>query len=77
MIQGGNKMLYKQIEGTDLTVSRIALGCMRIADMQVDALETLVDKALSLGINFFDHADIYGGGKSEELFGEVLKKRQN
>lgn len=75
MIQGGNKMLYKQIEGTDLTVSRIALGCMRIADMQVDALETLVDKALSLGINFFDHADIYGGGKSEELFGEVLKKR--
>ena len=51
-------MLYKQIEGTDLTVSRIALGCMRIADMQVDALETLVDKALSLGINFFDHADI-------------------
>ena len=40
MIQGGNKMLYKQIEGTDLTVSRIALGCMRIADMQVDALET-------------------------------------
>ena len=32
----------------------------------------LVDTALELGANFFDHADIYGGGKSEEVFGKVI-----
>lgn len=37
-------------------------------------MEELVKTALESGINFFDHADIYGGGKSEELFGEVLKR---
>lgn len=29
---------------------------------------------MELGVNFFDHADIYGGGESERLFGEVLKR---
>lgn len=53
--------------------SSIALGCMRIADKSVEQVEALVKSALDAGINFFDHADIYGGGKSEELFGEVLK----
>ena len=67
-------MEYIQLPKTDLNVSRIALGCMRIADKSVDEVEMLVKKALDLGINFFDHADIYGGGKSEELFGEVLKR---
>ncbi|MCD7894363.1 MAG: aldo/keto reductase [Erysipelotrichaceae bacterium] len=65
-------MKYYQVE--DMNVSAIALGCMRIASKSVDEVETLVLKALDLGINFFDHADIYGGGKSEILFGEVLKK---
>ena len=32
--------------------------------MQLEEVETLIEKALSLGINFFDHADIYGNGKS-------------
>src|SRR5690606_13459610 len=36
--------------------------------------ENLIKKAIELGINFFDHADIYGAGKCEELFGEVLKR---
>lgn len=56
-------MLYKHIEGTGLTISRIALGCMRIANMQVNDLEKLVDKAFHLGINFFDHVDIWGRKK--------------
>ena len=47
---------------------------MRIADKSIEEVEELVKTALESGINFFDHADIYGGGKSEELFGEVLKK---
>lgn len=56
----------------DLKVSQLVFGCMRISEMSVDDLESLVNVALDSGINFFDHADIYGGGKSEELFGEVL-----
>lgn len=66
-------MEYIQLPKTDLKVSRIALGCMRIADKTGAEVERLVKTALDLGINFFDHSDIYGGGKSEMLFGEVLK----
>lgn len=67
-------MKYININQTDLNASRIALGMMRISRMSVDEVELLVQSALEEGINFFDHADIYGGGKSEALFGEVLKR---
>lgn len=58
----------------ELQASQIALGCMRIAGKTVDEVEELVSTALDAGINFFDHADIYGGGESERLFGEVLAR---
>src|SRR5690554_350181 len=64
-------MKYIEIN-ENLKVSNIALGCMRISRLSVEELEELILKAVDLGINFFDHADIYGAGKSEELFGEVL-----
>ena len=67
-------MKYFNLPHTDLKVSRIALGCMRIADKSVDEVDTLVQTALNEGINFFDHADIYGAGKSEAVFGKVLEK---
>ena len=67
-------MNYFQIPKTNLKASRLALGCMRIADKSVDEVEKLVETALESGINFFDHADIYGGGQSEAIFGEVLKR---
>lgn len=67
-------MKYFQLPQTNLNVSRIALGCMRIADKSVDEVDDLIKTALDAGINFFDHADIYGGGKSEKVFGEVLKR---
>lgn len=67
-------MEYYKLPQSDLTVSKIALGCMRMSDKSVEEVEELVKTALDLGINFFDHADIYGGGKSEEIFGEVLKR---
>lgn len=70
-------MKYFRLPHTDLEVSRIALGCMRIADKSVEEVEMLVKTAIDQGINFFDHADIYGGGKSEQVFGEVLKRIQN
>ena len=53
-------------------VSCIGIGCMRIAGMSGGEVDTLVRTALDEGINFFDHADIYGGGKSEEIFGSFL-----
>lgn len=64
----------KYIKLNDTKASQIVLGCMRIADKTVEEVEALVKTAMENGINFFDHADIYGGGKSEELFGEVLKR---
>lgn len=51
-------------------VSRIGLGCMRIPELENEkAVRTTIEGALECGINFFDHADIYGGGRAEELLG--------
>lgn len=58
----------------NLKISQIVLGCMRISNMSIDELEKLILCAIDEGINFFDHADIYGAGKGESLFGEVLKR---
>ncbi|MBR2454717.1 MAG: aldo/keto reductase [Clostridia bacterium] len=56
-----------------LQVPTIAVGCMRISDMSESEVSAFVDTALQNGANFFDHADIYGGGKSEEVFGKAIK----
>ncbi|MEG0640953.1 MAG: aldo/keto reductase [Clostridia bacterium] len=61
---------YEPISG--LRIPCVAMGCMRIAAMEKAALEKLVMTAVEGGINFFDHADIYGKGESETRFGEVL-----
>jgi hypothetical protein len=53
-------------------VSVIGVGCMRIADMTESEIDAFVKGAMETGINFFDHADIYAGGKSEDIFGTVL-----
>jgi len=60
--------------GDGLNLSAIALGCMRISEMSVKEIAALVDKCLELKINLFDHADIYGAGLCEELFGKVLNE---
>lgn len=57
---------------SDMDASRIALGCMRMDKMSVQEAGKLVNIALEQGITLFDHADIYGGGRSEEIFGQVL-----
>ena len=62
-----------KIAKCDLDASEIALGCMRIVDLTNQEIATLVHTALDEGINFFDHADIYGGGQSETKFAEALK----
>lgn len=55
-----------------LKVPTIGVGCMRIANMSESEISAFVDTALQMGANFFDHADIYGGGKSEEVFGKAI-----
>jgi len=55
-----------------LKVPAVAVGCMRISDMTQPQAAEFVETALSLGANFFDHADIYGGGKSEEVFASAV-----
>lgn len=57
-----------------LEVSAIALGCMHLAELDIGQADALVRTALDCGVTYFDHADIYGGGGSEELFGRVLEK---
>ncbi|MFA6506881.1 MAG: aldo/keto reductase [Treponemataceae bacterium] len=57
-----------------LTVSEIALGCMRISKLESAALDELITTALNEGITFFDHADIYGAGKCEEVFAASIKR---
>lgn len=58
--------------GSGLMGSAIGLGCMRISSMGREELSRHIHTALDCGITFFDHADIYGGGESERLFGSVL-----
>lgn len=54
--------------------STVMLGTMRINRMSVDEVENLIRSALEVGINAIDTADIYGGGRCEELIGEVLSR---
>jgi predicted oxidoreductase len=67
--------------GTDWTVSRLAYGCGAIGghwdttpldDVWRAKAFAILDTALEVGINFFDHADVYTFGKSEQVFGEYL-----
>jgi predicted oxidoreductase len=60
------------IANFDLDASEISLGCMRISSLTNPEISTLIHTALDAGINFFDHADIYGGGQSEAKFAEAL-----
>lgn len=61
---------------SDMDASRIALGCMRMERLSVQEASKLVNVALEEGITLFDHADIYGGGRSEEIFGQVLAENK-
>ena len=67
-------MQYTLLPDTDIRISRIGLGAMRIAKKSETEVASLISSALDLGINFFDHADIYGGGHSEEVFASAWKR---
>lgn len=64
-------MNYVQTEGLRLPV--IAVGCMGFAGAEKTQLRTFISQALEGGMNFFDHADIYGGGACESAFAGAVK----
>jgi aryl-alcohol dehydrogenase-like predicted oxidoreductase len=76
-------MEYTKLGNTGMDVSRICLGCMGFGDaarwthkwvINEDASRVVIKKALDLGINFFDTANIYSLGTSEEYLGRALKE---
>lgn len=58
-----------------IEAAAIAVGCMRINSLSEKEAEAYILGCLEVGANFFDHADIYGDGESEALFGKVLAKQ--
>jgi predicted oxidoreductase len=73
------------LQKRNISSSRLVFGCMSLGrggwdggalpNEEIARAEQAVEAALSIGITMFDHADIYGRGKAEALFGEVLKRR--
>ena len=71
-------MEYVNLGRTGIKVSRICLGCMSFGNdapwkIELEAARKLVNKAIDLGVNFFDTANMYSVGRSEEITGECLK----
>ena len=66
----------KAINIGNMNASAISLGCMRMSGLDEKRVDAIMDAALSNEINYFDHADIYGGGNSEKLFGDYLKRHK-
>jgi aryl-alcohol dehydrogenase-like predicted oxidoreductase len=75
-------MEYVKLGNTGLDVSRICLGCMSFGDaerwthpwvLNEEKSRPIIKKALELGINFFDTANIYSTGASEEIVGRALR----
>lgn len=75
-------MEYAKLGNSDLLVSRLSVGCMSFGDpnskmhdwtLNAEESEVLIKHALDHGINFFDSANIYSGGTSEEYLGRALR----
>lgn len=70
-------MRYKKLGNTDVEISAIGLGCMGMNHGygQPDDTESIatLEKAIEIGINFWDTADVYANGKNEELVSKVLQ----
>ncbi len=74
-------MEYTTLGPTGLEVSRLCLGCMNFGSEQPwmvhdrEQAHGVVDRALELGVNFFDTANVYSAGESEEILGQALEGR--
>ena len=69
----GDTVKYMNLGKSELKVSAVGVGCMRFNGLDEKAADGFVKGVMDLGVNFFDHADIYGGGDCEVRFGRVLK----
>jgi aryl-alcohol dehydrogenase-like predicted oxidoreductase len=76
-------MEYRRLGNSGLRVSRIALGCMSFGDtsrgfsewsLGYEDAQPFFQQAVELGVNFWDTANVYGFGSSEEMVGQALKK---
>lgn len=65
-------MRTMKLGNSSLEVPVVAVGCMRINSLDKAGAEHFVQTALEEGANFFDHADIYGGGECEEIFADAI-----
>jgi 1-deoxyxylulose-5-phosphate synthase len=75
-------MEFIRLGSTGLQVSRICLGTMSFGNseewmVEIDKARPIVKKALDLGVNFFDTANVYSNGRSEEIVGELLKDHRD
>ena len=66
-------MKYVNLGTSGLSVPAVVTGCMRLGEMSVAQMDAFIHSSVENGASFFDHADIYCGGKSEEVFGKALK----
>jgi len=71
-------MEYVRLGRAGVRVSRICLGCMSFGNetewkLEIDQARPIVKRALDLGINFYDTANVYSNGRSEEITGELLQ----
>ena len=64
-------MKYVSVGG--LRLPAVAVGCMRLNGLEEKVRERFIGSALDAGLNFFDHADIYGRGECESMFGAAVK----
>lgn len=70
-------MEYTSLGNTGLSVSRICLGCLGFGDgkewkLDGDESQAIIDRAIDLGINFFDTANVYSDGGNEDILGEAI-----
>lgn len=75
-------MEYVRLGRTGMKVSRICLGCWSYGNhadwmLEIDRARPILEKAFDLGINFFDTANSYSRGRSEEILGEVLEEHRS
>lgn len=65
-------MRTMKLGSSNLEVPVVSVGCMRINSLEAKEAENFIQTALEQGANFFDHADIYGGGSCEEIFADAI-----
>lgn len=69
-------MEYHQLGKSNLKISRIGFGCMSLK-LHEPNNQAIIHRAIELGINYFDTADLYDHGANEELLGKTLKQKRD